>query len=393
MKSCKIVLVALITMLILSGIAAAASAKPSKASWTFMVYLDADNNLDPYGPLNIQQMSRGLTAEAKVNVIVLMDRLEQPAYLYKVAHNNIEVVLSLGEVDMGCPETLSWFVKYTLKNYPAEHYILDLWDHGGGYRGVCWDDSSGNHLSPHDIETALAEAEKKYRTKIDIVGFDACLMGMIEVCYELKDVTNIVIGSEMLIPGYGWPYESLMKYLSSNPDVDPYTLGREIVAQYVSYYEDMQSTYFVQLSAIDEDKVPEMAESLNTFANYLSQHIDAYEGIIADARGAAQQKFIMGTMGAYYYIDLYKFAYIIKEKADNKSLDLLALNLMEKIATMVFAEEHTGSQGNLDAKQFGLTINFPPNMQAYSSRYETYVQCFVTETTWLNLLMTYYKAA
>jgi hypothetical protein len=91
MKSYKIVLVALITMLILSGIAAAASAKPSKASWTFMVYLDADNNLDPYGPLNIQQMSRGLTAEAKVNVIVLMDRLEQPAYLYKVAHNNIEV--------------------------------------------------------------------------------------------------------------------------------------------------------------------------------------------------------------------------------------------------------------------------------------------------------------
>jgi hypothetical protein len=114
---------------------------------------------------------------------------------------------------------------------------------------------------------------------------------------------------------------------------------------------------------------------------------------LADARGAAQQKFIMGTMGAYYYIDLYKFTYIIKEKADDEALDLLALNLMEKIATMVFAEEHTGSQGNLDAKQFGLTINFPPNMQAYSSRYETYVQCFVTETTWLNLLMTYYKAA
>ena len=389
----KIVFIALTAAVVLCGFAAVVSARPLKASWTFMVYLDADNNLDPYGPLNIQQMSNGLTAEANVNVIVLMDRLEQPAYLYKVTHNKVEVVLSLGEVDMGSWETLSWFVEYTLKNYPAEHYIIDLWDHGGGYRGVCWDESSGNHLSPHDIETALAKAERKTKTKVDIVGFDACLMGMIEVCYELKDITNIVIGSEMLIPGYGWPYESIMHYLSANPNVDPHTLSEEIVKQYVDYYASMKSTYFVQLSAIDEKAVPEMAESLSAFADYLSQNIDIYKGAIADARGAAQQKFIMGTMGAYYYIDLYKFADIIRGRADDGALDVLASSLMGKIAAMVFAEEHINPQGNLDAKQFGLTINFPPNIQAYSSRYETYVQCFVTETTWLNLLMTYYKAA
>ncbi|MEM3090951.1 MAG: hypothetical protein QXW17_04230 [Candidatus Bathyarchaeia archaeon] len=31
---------------------------------------------------------------------------------------------------------------------------------------------------------------------------------MIEICYELKDVTNIVIGSEMFVPGYGWPIQN-----------------------------------------------------------------------------------------------------------------------------------------------------------------------------------------
>ena len=392
MKKIKTVLAILTISLIFCGFTTAVSAKPSEASWTFMVYLDADNNLDPFGPANIQQMSSGLTPEANLNVIVLMDRLNQPAYLYKVTHNKAEVILSLGEVDMGSPQTLAWFVKYTLKNYEAQHYILDLWDHGGGYRGICWDDSSGNHLSPHDVETALAESEKKYRTKIDIVGFDACLMGMIEVCYELKDVSNIVIGSEMLIPGYGWPYESLMQYLSTNSNVDPYTLSKEIVNEYVSYYATMQSTYFVQLSAIDETSVPKMAESLNSFANYLSQNINTYKGTIADARAETQQKFIMGTMGAYYYIDLYKFTYILQEKAENETLDSLASNLMENITAIVFAEEHIKPQGNLDTKQFGLTINFPPNAQAYSSKYETYVQCFTTETTWLNLLMTYYKA-
>ncbi|MEM3766661.1 MAG: clostripain-related cysteine peptidase [Candidatus Bathyarchaeia archaeon] len=392
MKGAKIVFIALVAAFLLSEFSVVVSAKPSKTSWTFMVYLDADNNLDPYGPLNVQQMSTGLMPGANVNVIVLMDRLDQPAYLYKVTHDSVEVILSLGEVDMGSSKTLAWFVKYVLKKYSAEHYLLDLWDHGGGYRGVCWDESSGNHLSPHDIETALTEAEQNYQVKIDIVGFDACLMGMVEVCYELKDVTNIVIGSEMLIPGYGWPYESIMQYLSANPNVDPCTFSKEIVEQYVSYYANMKSAYFVQLSAIDEAKVPEMAESLNAFADHLSQNIDTCKGIIADARGASQQKFIMGTMGVYYYIDLYKFAEIIKEKAEDEVVDMLALNLMKEIDAMVFAEDHINPQGNLDAKQFGLTINFPPNLQAYSSGYEMYVQCFVKETTWLNLLMTYYKA-
>ncbi|MGB9741487.1 MAG: clostripain-related cysteine peptidase [Candidatus Bathyarchaeia archaeon] len=362
-----------------------------KNSWTFMVYLDADNNLDSYGLLNLQQMSIGLSPEADVNVVVLMDRLAQPAYVYKVTHNNIQIVLSLGEVDMGSTETLAWFVEYAMENYASKYYLLDMWDHGGGYRGVCWDESSGKHLSPHDIETALATAEKKVSRKIDIVGFDACLMGMIEVCYELKDVANIVIGSEMLIPGYGWPYENLMQYLSANPNVDPYTFSKEIVTEYVSYYESMQSTYFVQLSAINEAYVPEMAKGLNAFADYLSRNINEYKGVIAEARGASQQKFIMGTMGAYYYIDLYKFTSIVMENTSDKMLDNLALTLMGSIDKMVFCEDHISPQGNLDAKQYGLTINFPPNKEAYNPNYETYVQCFTTETTWLNFLMTYYK--
>jgi hypothetical protein len=191
----------LFATILLSGTLTAVYTKHSKAAWTFMIYLDADNNLDPYGPLNLQQISEGISPKANINVVALMDRLNLTAYVYRITAHNIETVYSLGEVDMGSPETLTWFVKYAIKNYPAEHYLIDIWDHGGGYRGVCWDDSSGDHLSPHNIEKALADAEKKLKTKIDIVGFDACLMGMIEVCYELKDVTKIVIGSEMLVPG------------------------------------------------------------------------------------------------------------------------------------------------------------------------------------------------
>lgn len=116
-----------------SGTFAAVFAKPSKTTWTFMIYLDADNNLDPYGLLNLQQISEGMSPNAKINVVALMDRLNLPAYIYKITAYGIETVYSLGEVDMGSPETLTWFVNYAVKNYPAEHYLLDIWDHGGGY--------------------------------------------------------------------------------------------------------------------------------------------------------------------------------------------------------------------------------------------------------------------
>jgi hypothetical protein len=280
----------LFATILLSGTLTAVYTKPSKAAWTFMIYLDADNNLDPYGPLNLQQISEGISPKANINVVALMDRLNLTAYVYRITAHNIETVYSLGEVDMGSPETLTWFVKYAIKNYPAEHYLIDIWDHGGGYRGVCWDDSSGDHLSPHNIEKALADAEKKLKTKIDIVGFDACLMGMIEVCYELKDVTKIVIGSEMLVPGYGWPYKTLMQYLSTNPTVDPYVLSQKIVTEYVAYYANFQSTFFVQLSAINEASVPNMAESLNALADYLAENTNAYRESLLMQEGLLSRK-------------------------------------------------------------------------------------------------------
>jgi hypothetical protein len=365
-----------------------ASTKP-KPTWTFIVYLDCDNSLDMFGPINLQQMSDGLAAGANVNVIVLMDRLNEPAFTYEVTSGTANIVQWPGEVDMGNPDTLTAFVVFTIENYPADHYVLDLWDHGGGYRGVCWDESSGNHLSPHDVETALASAEAETGSKIDVVGFDACLMGMVEICYELKDVTNIVIGSEMLIPGYGWPYTQLMAYISNNPTVDMYTLSEELVKEYVAYYPK----YTVQLSAIDEAEMPAFALNLDSLAAALKANVADYYKVISGARGSSQQNHILGTGSTYYYIDLYDFASSINVHLHDTSIQTRCTNLISEFNLAVFAEGHTAKLANLDKKEFGLTINFPPNSKQYSISYEAYVPSFVQETAWLSFLKAYYDTA
>jgi hypothetical protein len=385
--------VALMTIIAFSSmflqrVNAVSATNNSNASWTFMVYMDCDNNLDYFGPFNLQQMSDGLVAGAEVNVIVLMDRLDLPAYTYEVTHDHIKTVQSLDEVDMGSPDTLSSFVAFVTASYPATYFFLDVWDHGGGYRGACWDDSSGNHLSPHDIETALAAAESETGIHVQVVGFDACLMGMVEVCYELKEVTDVVVGSEMLTPGYGWPYTQLMTYLSTNAEVDPFGLCTELINEYVSYYPK----YMVQLTAVDETLVSEFASSLDNFAETLQADIYAHKSIIAGARSASQQNHILGTANVYYYIDLYRFTSLIRQRTQAANVAEKAADLVNKLNDLVFAEAHTARIANLDAKQFGLTINFPPNAKAYSQNYETYVPCFVSETSWLSLMMTFYEA-
>lgn len=366
----------------------ALAAKTPAPTWTFMVYLDCDNNLDTFGPINLQQMSNGLTAGADDNIVVLMDRLNLPAYVYLVTHEEITTVKSLGEVDMGSPETLTWFINFTVASFPAVHYFLDMWDHGGGYAGTCWDESSGNHLTPHQVETAIVNAESASGTRIDVVGFDACLMGMAEVAYELKDTTDIVIGSEMLTPGYGWPYAQLMTYLSVNPSIDPKALSIELVNEYIASYPKVK----VQLSAIDEASISGFAESLDNFANILTANVDIFRNVVAGARSDAEQKLVLGTQGSSFFVDLAKFAALVSERTHNTNIVTANHNLQNNLTAMIFAQSYNPQQGNLDKKEFGLTINFPPNRQAYNPNYETNVPDFTQETAWLTFLNAFFQA-
>lgn len=398
-KACAITLLLIIFSTMAPGLVGNVSAQEANgtstnvnhAKWTIMIYLDADNNLDPFGAMNLQQIYEGFnkSSTSNVNVVVLLDRLNEGAWLYDVKNNYNE---SLGELDMGFWETLYYFVYNITSNstYSSDHYMLIIWDHGLGWPGVCWDDSSGNYLTPHNVSNALKEALNG--KKIDILGFDACLMGMIEICYELKDVADIVIGSEMLIPGYGWPYKELMQYVSNDPNVAPEDLSKFIVNQYVDYYSKVKPNFFVQLSAVNTSKIKEMAGNLSYFVGNLSDNINTYRGLISGARGASQQKFILGTAGVIFYTDLYKFADFIGTRAADGTLRELAFNLAKSIDEMIFAENHTRPQGNLDQKQYGLTVYFPPNKQSFIFKYVEYVPAFA-ETGWFDFLKTFYGVA
>jgi hypothetical protein len=114
-------------------------------------------------------------------------------------------------VNMAKPETLTKFIVDMMAKFPSDHVGLVLNDHGGGFTGAIADDTQGGFMSTPQIKQALADAEKITGKKIDILGFDACLMAAAEVAHELKDTAKILLASEETEGGPGWTYDSMLK--------------------------------------------------------------------------------------------------------------------------------------------------------------------------------------
>jgi len=136
-----------------------------------------------------------------------------------------------GREPMTDPDTLLDFINFCTKNYPANRYMLILWDHGdGAVGGFGYDEFyTSETLTIDGVQSALKESGVKF----DFVGYDACLMGMIEVAYTMYDYVDYFIASEDYEPAYGWEYEGWLNALSEDTSISTEELGEIIIKDYV----------------------------------------------------------------------------------------------------------------------------------------------------------------
>jgi hypothetical protein len=179
------------------------------------------------------------------------------------------LIQDMGEVDMGIPQSLTDFIRWGVAKYPASHYAVILWNHGGGWRDltrtaryICLDESSGNDLDMPDLRQGFADAFATTGKVIDLVGMDACLMGNVEVAYQLKDYAKYTAFSEESEDGAGWPYDTILADLIKTPTMSAIDLGKVIVSRYGQYYA--ASTDATQ-SLIDVSKLQALLTAINNF--------------------------------------------------------------------------------------------------------------------------------
>ncbi len=287
-----------LTQVLVAGMAFA----QSPAQWTFLVYLDGDNNLEGAAIGDFLEMA-SVGSSADVKIVALFDRISNyddrygnwtDARLGVINPGDVPDTSwgqSVGEANMGNPQTLIDFVEWGAQNHPASRYAVVLWDHGGGWRtnlekevfkAVCWDDSNGSDcLYMKEVRSALAAIETG-GWEPDLVGFDACLMGMIEVAYEIREHAGVMVGSEETEPGDGWPYDTILQDLTATPSMDAAGLGTVIVDRYYQSYGNSE----IQ-SAIDLTQMDALAADVDSLAQTLRDNWNSSVLACVTAAGSA----------------------------------------------------------------------------------------------------------
>jgi len=341
-------------------------------NWTFMVYLDGDNDLESAAIDDFEEMA-DVGSTDNVAIVVLFDRAEgyddsygnwtdaRIFYVYSgeqpYADNANE---SWGEVDMGDEETLYEFLNYSITHYPAQHYALILWDHGIGFFGACQDEASlGDTLNLDEIRNALSKLYNDTGIVVDIVGFDACLMGMFEVAYALSGYARYVVFSQEYVPEDGWPYDQILNKLVTNPDMGPEELCKVIVDKYIDYYSslpnpDLNATLSaINISMLSRHAVPRM----NRLVGFLLRHYSEYEQNISYAIQHAE---------CFDYVwekDLIHFLRILRDTIEDSD----AVSLIEDTIRWVNLSTLYNKSLLLHPNASGLSAYFPDEY------YETYM--------------------
>ena len=391
----------------------------TKAGWTFMVYLDGDCDLEQFAISDMNEMEE-IGSTEDVNIVVLVDRWDgtgadeahpddtsngdwTDARIYYITKDNdtteirSDSVAELGEVNMGDPDTLIDFAEFVYDEYPAQRYALIFWDHGMGWPGVCPDDSEAadnpwgkDFLNMAELDGALDEITSNYRKKLDIIGFDACLMGMLEVDYEIADYGDLRVGSEEAEPGDGLLYKDFLDDLIATPDMNPEALAKLMTTSFVSSYTDGKpmpdDTADITQSAVDLGLVGPIVTALNGFSDLLISNIDTYNEEIMMARYRTQD-----FGGEFESVDLADFAKNVKESVDDAAITSAATALVNAVNLAVIEEGH----GEERPASTGMAIYFPENNETCSQGEGAYTPdygdiSFAEDTSWDDFLLALY---
>ncbi len=364
-----------------AGPEGAATAK----QWTVMVYMSADNNLEPDGVHDLNEMeSVGSTTD--VNILAQFDR--SPDFdasngdwtgtkrFYVTKDNDMSTISSqevadLGEQNMGDPGTFINFTTWAADMYPARQYLVVFWDHGGGWYGVCWDDTDSDYLNLDNVSEGLSGLAEHLGRPVDIVGFDACLMAGIEILYQIRGLCHIAVTSGTTEPNEGWPYNWILPSLAMKPSMTPRDLAVEITNDYVDSYsdgkDDPADTVLATMSAWDMAKAPRLFELWNHVSMRLAMKALTYNAYIREVRSLTEgydpAHVVFLDVTNYPLYDMYDFCNHFLEPAGGPffqyALDPgLKQDLGDfKVAFMVarVAERH----GPRYPDGYGLTAYFP----------------------------------
>lgn len=274
---------------------------------TLLVYMIANNNLSSNAISNLSAIRNGyLPDEDKGNIVVYYHVPNQNPLLLNVLKEKsgkalIDTVYRFPSRNSATKESLKSAMNVTATLFPSNEYGLILWSHGTGWlpvgyyenpvgestsanapaleNGTYTQSGRTNETDPyaHMIKMATdgqsgapvrsfgSDSGKEMELKDIVAGlpyklsfiiFDACLMGGVEVAYELKDSTDYLLFSPAEILASGFPYSKIMEHIFATP-----TDLESVAKEYYNFYNEQPATSrYATISLVKTSELEKVAE-------------------------------------------------------------------------------------------------------------------------------------
>jgi len=398
-----------------------------------MVYLAGDNNLESYGAKDLLEMKHAGSSK-EMAIVAQYDRMsDQVTRRYSLTSGEDlqrDCVAELPETNTGDPQTLLDFIIWATGTYPAQHYALVLWNHGSGWkdediyqaaqrqgmeqniprgnlrglssgktsralfqstldqmviesdqRAILFDDSSADFLDNQEMGQLLQQALAYTKQPIDLLGFDACLMNMLEVNFQVRDTCRVVVGSQEVEPGDGWPYDLILGRLAAEPEMSAEAFGRTIVESYLDFYKMQHPSLAVTQSAVSTQHLVPLSQVVDNLAQALL-------GSIQDKRTQMvvswAQKFAQFFSDPEYY-DLTHLCMVLADEDRGGAVGRAAEAVIRTLNGADSPLLASGKNGAAVQDAYGLSIYLPGrNLSPLYERLD-----FAQQNSWNNFLHTY----
>ncbi len=425
-----------------------------ESEWLFMVYMAGDNDLEDDLIGDFLEMAEVGSSDT-VNLVVQLDRIDggysgygnwtdaRRGLVVKNSEPHTSWGESIGEVDMGDTQTLVNFVEWAVSNYGAPNIALIFSNHGDGWRSrieelrsllaaksselslserdniireigileskleseegllkaVCSDDTDEDVLYTNEVGEALnylyVYGAAGYGIDINLVGFDACLMGMLEVAHEIKGYVaygnSVMVASEKSEPLAGWPYNTILSDLTDSPIMDVYNLAETIVNRYGEYYVGSiygdQTLSAVNLSAYAVERAEAPPGGVNVLSAAVSNFADTVITQNTDWDVIYEAKQQAGYYSYSYYRDLRGFMEGVVLHARNEAIRTAAFSVIVALDSCIVANHSSFADGGN-----GLSIYFADWQGTVDADYNAATLLFAADTSWDEFLAAYVGA-
>jgi hypothetical protein len=362
--------------------------------WALLAYIAGDNNLSEAGLEDIKEMCEVGSSDV-VHAAVQIDTEGEfdGVVRYEISKPDATgeahrvVIERLAELDSGDPGTLRASLKWAFNRYSARRRVVVIWNHGAGFRtrlprrDIAYDDS-GTALDMNEIDGVFDGVGVGPQNRISILGFDACLMNMVEIVHHLRRRAEYIVGSEQTEPGDGWPYDRVLSILNGNPSAS--ATAKQIVSAYISSYRSTGEQNVTQ-SAVDSSATEPVMAALSKLGDALAASFPGTGPALRMVRTRVQ------SYEYADYVDLGHLCSLLGKTVKIAGVKTAASAVSTKAAAAVIAN---GKYGPGVINSSGLSVWFPSDPQLYLNFRAKYVALDFAKNYlgWVNFLDSYHSA-